>query len=109
MKHIDNDPNIFTQTKCGICKKKVASRLCDFVVEYRRPVFFKNYEDFKEQELHGTCDFPMCEDCTNSFNEIYDFCPHHEKFIKQIKPTDEMKSAINEHVMKDIFGNGKLL
>lgn len=46
-----NDPDIFKRARCGICKSRVPERLCDFVIEYRRPAFFRNYEDFTEKEL----------------------------------------------------------
>lgn len=105
MKKVDNDPNIFKKTKCGICKRKIATRLCDFVVEYRNPTFFRTYEDFSEQELHGTCDFPMCEDCSEKYHEIYDFCPHHAELLDRIKPTEEMQKSINEYKTKEIFAN----
>ncbi len=71
---IQNDPNIFKRVRCGVCKKKVMTKLCDFVIDYQTPAFFKSYEDFSEQELHRTCDFPMCDECSEVHNRIYDFC-----------------------------------
>lgn len=103
MNEISNDQEIFKRARCGICKARVGTNLCDFVIEYRQPAFFKSYEDFKEQELHGTCDFPMCDKCTNKFNRIYDFCPHHFKLLEMIKPTEEMKRYTNEYYMKEVF------
>lgn len=109
MKKVDNDPDIFNQPKCGVCKKRVATRLCDFVVEYRRPMFFRDYYDFTEQQRHGTCNFPMCDECSKKHNEIYDFCPHHAKAFEQCKPTDEMKRASYEYegylLKKSMEGN----
>lgn len=93
-----NDPNIFRQVKCGICKKRVSTQLCDFVVQYKRPILFHSYEDFSEQQLHGTCDMPLCEDCAIKHNEMYDFCPHHAKMFKVIQPTQEMQRSIGEHI-----------
>lgn len=29
-----NDPDIFKRARCGVCKSRVAERLCDFVIEY---------------------------------------------------------------------------
>ena len=100
---IDNDENIFRKVKCGICKKRVSTRLCDFVVDYRQPMFFCDYHDFSEQQLHGTCDMPMCDECAKSYNNIYDFCPFHYGFIKKIQPIPEMKRAITEYVTKDLL------
>lgn len=102
-----NDPDIFKRARCGVCKNRVAERLCDFVIEYRRPAFFKNYEDFTEQELHGTCDFPMCEECSKKYNGIYDFCPHHYALLDEIKPTEEMEKFRNEYYTKEVIGKWK--
>lgn len=103
---INNDPNIFKQIKCGVCRKRVATKLCDFVVEYHTPVFYRSYEDFSEQELHKTCNFPMCEKCSKQHNRIYDFCPHHVALLEQIKPTKEMQKSITEYQVDhlDLFG-----
>lgn len=102
---IDNDENIFKQVKCGICKKRVSTRLCDFVVSYQRPTFYcGDYHNYTEQQLHGTCDMPLCDECAESSNGIFDFCPFHYKFLDKIKPTPEMKRSITEYVTKDILG-----
>lgn len=61
----------------------------------------------KEQELHGTCDFPLCDKCTTKHNRIYDFCPHHAKLVELIKPTKEMEKAIVEyhtHLFSEYMG-----
>lgn len=99
---IQNDPDIFKKVKCGVCKKRVSTKLCDFVVDYRQPTFFRKYEDFTEQQLHGTCDFPMCDKCSKEYNRIYDFCPHHSAMLEQIKPTKKMQKAISEYDMKQL-------
>ena len=87
--------------------KRVMTALCDFVVDYQRPAFYRTYETFTEQQLHHTCDFPMCDECTNKYNTIYDFCPHHNKFIKEIKPTKQMMESIRDYqtdCLKESFG-----
>lgn len=100
---VENDPNIFQKARCGVCKKRIATLLCDFVIEYRRPVFYKSHKDFTSQELRGTCDLPMCEECTQKHNGIYDFCPHHQQYISKIQPTKEMKKSINAYAIKELF------
>lgn len=100
---IQNDPNIFKEVKCGLCKKRISTKLCDFVIEYRQPAFFRNYEDFSEQELHGLCSLPMCDECATTYNRIYDFCPHHAALTEKIKPTPEMAKAISEYNTKELF------
>lgn len=77
------------------------------MIEYRRPAFFRNYEDFTKQELHETCDFPMCEECSKKYNGIYDFCSHHYALLDKIKPTEEMEKFRNEYYMKEVFGKWK--
>lgn len=104
VKPIDNDENIFRKVKCGICKKRVSTKLCDFVVDYAQPAFFRSYSDFIEQELHRTCDMPLCDQCAKQYSNIYDFCPFHYDFLDKIKPTPEMKRSITEYVTKDILG-----
>lgn len=92
-----NEPNIFSEVACGVCKTKVATRLCDFVTDYRSPVFFRGYQDFSSQELRITCDFPMCDDCAYSYNPAVEFCPLHRKCIHKIQPTKEMKKSIGKY------------
>ena len=67
-----NEPDIFNNP-CGVCGKKVATRLCDFIIDYHGVVFFRDFQDFKNQEKHETCDLPMCEDCATKHGG-YDFC-----------------------------------
>ncbi|CWU73231.1 TPA: hypothetical protein ACGX73_001628 [Listeria monocytogenes] len=81
----DNDPNIFKNTICDVCKKKVSTRLCDFVTEYEGVAFFRNSHDFRSQKIHDTCDLPMCDKCAAKYNGIYDFCPYHQKLLSKIK------------------------
>ena len=88
-----NEENIFLKTRCGICKKRVATRLCDFIVDYLPPINFRKYEDFKNQKLLQTGDMPLCDQCAKDYNG-YDFCPHHYKLLDDIKPTLEMQKQI---------------
>lgn len=82
-----NDPELFTNP-CGVCGKKVATRLCDFIIDYHGVIFFRDFQDFKNQERLETCDLPLCEDCATKYNQ-HDFCPHHNKLVHQLKLTDE--------------------
>ena len=82
-----NDSDIF-KNPCGVCGKRVSTRLCDFIIDYHGVVFFRDFQDFKNQEKHETCDLPMCEDCATKHGG-YDFCPHHNKLFDQLKLTDE--------------------
>ena len=83
-----NDPNIFKQIRCGVCKKRVSTQLCDFVTGYDRPIFFSSSKQFMEQNLHSTCDMPLCEECAIKHNTIYDFCPHHAGLIEKGESID---------------------
>lgn len=80
-----NDPNVFKEVRCAVCKKRVATRLCDFVVGYSQPTFFRTYREFKRQSLHETCDLPLCDECAEEYNGIYDFCPDHKELFEKIK------------------------
>ena len=44
-----NEPDIF-KNPCGVCGKKVATRLCDFIIDYHGVVFFRDFQDFKNQK-----------------------------------------------------------
>lgn len=100
---ITNELEFFKKCKCGVCKKKVAVHLCDFIVDYNQPSFYRTYHDFSKQKLLDSCGFPMCEDCTSKYNRIYDFCPFHSELVEKVKPTLKMKGSINEYIFKEIF------
>lgn len=91
----------FKETRCGVCKKRKATRFCDFVVGYPSIIFFRDPYDFKNQVRFETCDLPMCEECTHKVNS-HDFCPHHKKLLSAIKPTKEMETEINRYRMKQL-------
>jgi hypothetical protein len=38
-----NDPEVFTNP-CAFCRKRKATRLCDFVVDYSSIIFVRGYE-----------------------------------------------------------------
>ena len=82
-----NEPDIF-ENPCGVCGKKVATRLCDFIIDYHGVVFFRDFQDFKNQGRLETCDLPMCDGCANE-HVGHDFCPQHEKLFHQLELTDE--------------------
>ena len=82
-----NEADIF-KNPCGVCGKKVASRLCDFIIDYHGVVFYRDFKDFKNQQRFETCDLPMCEECSAK-HAGHDFCPHHKKLFHQLGLTDE--------------------
>lgn len=82
-----NETGVFA-APCAICRKKVATQLCDFVYRYdRNPIFFRDYEMFKESVERGndeTCDLPLCKTCSHETDKA-DLCPHHHKLMQQAK------------------------
>lgn len=80
-----NDPNVFANP-CAICKVAEAERLCDYVVEYNRnPIFFRDYQSFKESVERGqdrACDLPLCTKCRVLINGA-DLCPFHFDMYKR--------------------------
>lgn len=82
-----NDIDVFV-APCAICRKRKATQLCDFIVRYDlQPIFFRDYEMFKESVEHGnneTCDLPLCKECSHESNQA-DLCPHHYKLQQQAK------------------------
>ncbi|CZR02446.1 hypothetical protein [Trichococcus collinsii] len=82
-----NDPDIF-KNPCGVCGKKSATRLCDFIIDYHSTIFYRDFQDFKNQGRLETCDLPMCDGCATE-HVGHDFCPQHEKLFHQLKLTDE--------------------
>lgn len=88
-----NDPEVFNN-RCGLCGKRKAERLCDYIVDYTGVVFYRNTFDFLNQDRHETCDLPMCTECTTKYNG-HDFCPHHVKMHKLAKnqPTEKLQKA----------------
>lgn len=41
---------------CGVYNIKPISKMCDFVVDYKRPEHKKGYGKYLSSELHETCD-----------------------------------------------------
>ncbi|PRS12226.1 hypothetical protein C6W27_16355 [Bacillus paralicheniformis] len=86
-----NDPNVFLNP-CAICKTAEADRLCDYIVEYNRnPIFFRDYQSFKESVEHGhdsTCDLPLCTKCRTLINGA-DLCPYHYEIYKKAQNLPE--------------------
>jgi hypothetical protein len=91
-----NNPNIF-KNPCPICKRKEATRLCDFVVNY-----VVTSADFKV--THLTCDLPLCEDCVRKYGQ-FDFCPYHEKLFKQLALPKELQRYANKAKSQMIWGD----
>ncbi|SDH22863.1 hypothetical protein SAMN04489735_101733 [Aneurinibacillus thermoaerophilus] len=47
---------------CFICKKREATRLCDFVIDYIWTTM-KDENGRMIGHMHDTCDMPLCEFC----------------------------------------------
>lgn len=89
------------KTPCALCRKKEATHLCDFVVEYNRnPIFVRGFEKFKEINEHGhdkTCDLPMCNECRYEEGQA-DFCPYHKNMLRKLEiPDEKLKRRIREY------------
>lgn len=84
-----NDQNFF-KYRCGVCGKKVSTKLCDFIIDYLGVCHFREYNRFKDQLRYETCDLPMCDDCAKNHSG-HDFCPHHEKLFWQLKLDNEQQ------------------
>jgi hypothetical protein len=97
-----NEPELF-KNPCGVCRKKVATRLCDFIIDYHGVIFFRDFQDFRDQERHETCDLPMCEDCATK-HAGHDFCPYHLKLYDRLQLTDEKQlRAQRDQKMKPLI------
>lgn len=70
---------VFTlpENPCEFCKKRKATRLCDFVVGE-----FWTSIDFKTKRF--TCDKPICDECALKLNDHFDFCPTHKEHVKKL-------------------------
>ncbi|SET85057.1 hypothetical protein SAMN05216389_14012 [Oceanobacillus limi] len=89
-----NDPAVF-ENPCTICRKREATQLCDYIIEYHPVIFFRDYKRFIEQKAyqHETCDLPLCKECARKAQPGYDFCPHHYALYKQIELPGKLKRA----------------
>jgi|SRR5690554_1300528 len=90
-----NDPNVFADP-CALCKKRKATRLCDYIVRYDNSViFFRDRQLFNKVNSPGykneTCDLPMCEDCSKNVGHQLDFCPHHYNLHLQAELPKELQ------------------
>ena len=90
-----NEPNVFSNP-CAICKKREATQLCDYVIDYDHTlIFFRNWKDFKEANespRYETCDLPICKECSHERNNL-DFCPHHYKLHQQVQLPENLRMA----------------
>ncbi|RFA36218.1 hypothetical protein CAI16_05355 [Virgibacillus dokdonensis] len=89
-----NDPNVF-ENPCPICKKKEATRLCDYVTKYIVTTI-----DFRA--TYETCDLPLCEDCASRYGQ-FDFCPQHEALFNQLKLPKELQRYANRAKFKNMW------
>ena len=81
---------------CPICKKKEATKLCDYVIDYLQPHFYRSRLDSRNSLKYETCDLPMCEEC--AVNHLaYDFCPHHNKLFQQVDLTTDLLIQAQSH------------
>lgn len=107
----------FESVRCGVCQKKEATHCCDFVVDYRPPMFdeFKSALELRAQRMwgdggvqHELCDYPLCKDCSKK-NSNYlgvDFCPYHAfgEMHSERKPSNYAKKRSDwlEQTLKDM-------
>lgn len=84
-----NDPKIF-ENFCPICKKREATQLCDYVIDYDNSIiFFRNRKLFNEVNApgykHSTCDLPLCKECSHEIGTNVDVCPYHYKLHQKAR------------------------
>ncbi|MEK3909652.1 hypothetical protein [Oceanobacillus sp. FSL W7-1309] len=90
-----NDLELFNN-HCPLCKKRKATKLCDFIVRYDNSIiFFRDRNLFNKVNSpgykHETCDLPMCEECAEKIGHQVDFCPHHYKLHLQVGLSKELQ------------------
>ncbi|WP_099157290.1 hypothetical protein [Virgibacillus ndiopensis] len=96
-----NDAEVF-ENPCAICSKRVATKLCDYIIRYDNGIiFFRNWQRFKEVNSpgykHETCDLPLCDECSHNAGHQVDMCPHHYKLHQQAKlPNDLARKALKQ-------------
>lgn len=80
------------ENPCAICRKREATQLCDFVVDY----FWMSHKG----NVTSTCDLPMCKECSTYYSG-HDFCPEHYKMLPDLKLKDPvMKKRITSYYVK---------
>lgn len=62
--------------RCWFCRKRKATKLCDFVVGY----LFTSI-DFKKSTQ--TCDRQICDECATELGDEFHFCPLHVKITQE--------------------------
>jgi len=90
-----NEVGVFSNP-CPLCKKREATRLCDYIIRYDNSIiFFRNRQLFNKVNSpcykHETCDLPMCEECSHSVGVNVDFCPHHYKLHLQVELPEKLR------------------
>lgn len=75
------------KTLCSVCKKRTATRLCDFPIGTSRYVGHPPRGQMREAKKHSvawkkvemsktiTCDKPLCDKCAIKVHENFDLCP----------------------------------
>lgn len=91
-----NELGVFSNP-CALCKKRKATKLCDYIVKYDNSIIFlRDHQMFKEVNSpgykHETCDLPMCDECAKNVEHNVDFCPHHYKL--------HLQAELPEHLQK---------
>lgn len=66
---------------CQICKKREATRLCDFVMSSWQYCGHPPKNTNEKMSGVNTCDVMMCDKCSKRFGET-DLCDKHYKAIK---------------------------
>lgn len=102
----------FEKGICSICRKKVVSRWCDFIIKYKNEtIFIRDYKEFIEANRHGaqyeTCDLPMCEECANTVSHDTHICPHHNELLKIVELPNEYQRQRQQRekskILREVF------
>ena len=81
---------------CSNCKKRIATRLCDFPIGISRYIGHPprsimersgnyQYAFYKVEMSHTiTCNRPLCDQCAIKNGKEIDFCPSHKEVFKNV-------------------------
>lgn len=58
-----------SRQKCGTCKTKTATRLCDFPLT--------------GPKTGQTCSAPLCGGCSTRVGKVLDYCPAHARYTEE--------------------------
>lgn len=67
------------EDRCRFCKRKIATKLCDFPVG----IWASPHMVIKHGKVI-TCDAQMCDDCAKNIGPEMDFCPRCVERLKEV-------------------------